>query len=55
MRHLRREGITHILAPIGDGAFGQIGADMHADPADWNLDTIAEFENVTLYKIRPLP
>jgi len=52
MRYLRREGITHILAPIGTDAFGQVGRDMRATPADWNLDTIAEFENVTLYKIR---
>ncbi len=55
MRYLLREGITHILAPIGTDAFGQIGLDMRANPADWCLDKIAAFENVTLYKVRPLP
>lgn len=55
IRYLRREGITHILAPMGTDAFGQIGLDMRANPADWCLDKIAAFENVTLYKVRPLP
>ncbi|MBL8217832.1 MAG: hypothetical protein JNL62_01315 [Bryobacterales bacterium] len=54
-RYLRREGITHVLAPLGPDAFGQIAADMRATPGDWDLDIAAEFENVTLYKIKPLP
>jgi hypothetical protein len=52
MRYLRREGITHILAPIDTDAFGQIGVAMRANPADWNLEIIAELGNVALYRIR---
>lgn len=55
MRYLRRERITHVLAPIATDAFGLIGADMRSNPADWDLQIVAEFENVTLYKVQPLP
>ncbi|MBL8173494.1 MAG: hypothetical protein JNK48_02420, partial [Bryobacterales bacterium] len=54
-RYLRREGITHVLAPLGPDAFGQIAADMHAVPGDWDLAAVAEFENFTLYRLKPSP
>ncbi|MFN7939907.1 MAG: hypothetical protein U0R19_41655 [Bryobacteraceae bacterium] len=54
-RYLRREGITHVLAPMGADAFGEIAEDMRWSPADWDLDIAAEWDNITLYKIRALP
>ena len=49
---LRSAGYGYLLAQLGDGGDGPIGADMLAHPLAWDLDVVARAESSILCRIR---